>query len=108
MPALTKRNEENVENKNRNPKDEKDLKNNIYQRREFFISCEVFRNVRLVCTGVVQVPLVVRLEGTNVENGRDLLKNSGLRIISCQTIDEAAARAVEEAKAYRSSHVGSR
>ncbi len=56
----------------------------------------------------IQVPLVVRLEGTNVEKGRDLLKNSGLRIISCQTIDEAAARAVEEAKAYRSSHVGSR
>ena len=56
----------------------------------------------------IQVPLVVRLEGTNVEKGRDLLKNSGLRIISCQTIDEAAARAVEEAKSYRSSHVGSR
>jgi len=56
----------------------------------------------------LQVPLVVRLEGTNVEKGRELLKNSGLRIISCKTIDEAAARAVEEAKAYRSSHVGSR
>ena len=56
----------------------------------------------------LQVPLVVRLEGTNVEKGRELLRNSGLRIISCATIDEAARRAVEAATAYRSSHVHSR
>lgn len=56
----------------------------------------------------LQVPLVVRLEGTNVEQGRSLLQSSGLRIISCNTIDEAARRAVEEAAAYKDSHVGSR
>jgi succinyl-CoA synthetase beta subunit len=56
----------------------------------------------------LQVPLVVRLEGTNVEQGRELLKNSGLRIISCHAIDEAARQAVEQAKAYRNSHVHTR
>ena len=51
----------------------------------------------------LQTPLVVRLEGTRVEEGRKLLKESGLRIISCDTIQEAAERAVREAKAYRRS-----
>src|SRR5687767_6523979 len=36
----------------------------------------------------IKVPLVVRLEGTNVEQGRELLKASGLRIHSCATLDE--------------------
>lgn len=58
----------------------------------------------------LQVPLVVRLEGTNVEQGRALLKNSGLRIISCNTIKEAAETAVQEAKKHRESqkHVHTR
>lgn len=55
----------------------------------------------------LQVPLVVRLEGTRVEEGRALLKNSGLKIISCTTIREAAETAVREAKKYRESHVHS-
>ncbi|HEX5011932.1 MAG TPA: ADP-forming succinate--CoA ligase subunit beta [Planctomycetota bacterium] len=43
------------------------------------------------------VPLVVRLEGTNVERGRELLQLSGIEIISANTLADAAARAVEAA-----------
>jgi len=43
------------------------------------------------------VPLVVRLEGTNVERGRELLQQSGIEIISANTLADAAARAVEAA-----------
>jgi succinyl-CoA synthetase beta subunit len=41
------------------------------------------------------VPLVVRLEGTNVELGRRMLDESGMKVVSAATIDEAARRAVE-------------
>ncbi len=56
----------------------------------------------------LETPLVVRLEGTRVEEGRKLLKESGLSIISCGTIQEAAQRAVQEVNASRSRHVHSR
>ncbi len=55
----------------------------------------------------LQVPLVVRLEGTHVEEGRAILKSSGLKIISCSTIQEAAEAAVRETKQERSAHVHS-
>jgi succinyl-CoA synthetase beta subunit/malate-CoA ligase subunit beta len=38
--------------------------------------------------------MVVRLAGTNVEEGRELLTNSGLSFITAQTLDDAAAKAV--------------
>jgi len=38
------------------------------------------------------VPLVVRLEGTNVERGREILKNSGLAITPAASLDEAASK----------------
>lgn len=40
------------------------------------------------------VPLVVRLEGTNVERGKELLANSGLAIIPADDLDDAAKKAV--------------
>jgi succinyl-CoA synthetase beta subunit len=43
------------------------------------------------------VPLIVRLEGTNVERGRELLQQSGIEIIGANTLADAAARAVEAA-----------
>lgn len=52
----------------------------------------------------LQVPLIVRLEGTRVEEGRELLKKSGLAIHSCMTIKEAAHTAVKKAKEYRETH----
>jgi succinyl-CoA synthetase beta subunit len=43
----------------------------------------------------IKVPLVVRLEGTNVERGKEILKTSGLDIIAASDLDDAAHRAVE-------------
>ena len=43
------------------------------------------------------VPVVVRLEGTNVEIGRDILNGSGLKLIAAGTMDDAAQKAVEAA-----------
>ena len=70
----------------------------------------------VIADGVIQAlrevklraPLVVRLEGTRVEEGRRLLKESGLPIISCSTIEEAARKAVQEAeRASKAPHVHS-
>jgi succinyl-CoA synthetase beta subunit len=45
------------------------------------------------------VPLVVRLEGTNVERGKQLLRDSGLAIIPAEDLDDAAKKAVAAVKA---------
>lgn len=42
----------------------------------------------------VKVPVVVRLEGTNVDEGKKLLSDSGLAIISAENLADAAAKAV--------------
>jgi succinyl-CoA synthetase beta subunit/malate-CoA ligase subunit beta len=42
----------------------------------------------------IQVPLVVRLAGTNVEEGRKILAESGLAFITAENLDTAAAKAV--------------
>ena len=42
----------------------------------------------------VKVPVVVRLAGTNVEQGRAVLAQSGLRFLTANNLDEAAAMAV--------------
>ena len=46
----------------------------------------------------VKVPVVVRLEGTNVEEGKKLLKESGLAIIAADDINDGAKKAVEAVK----------
>jgi succinyl-CoA synthetase beta subunit len=46
----------------------------------------------------LRVPLVVRLEGTNVEQGKTLLRNSGLAIIPADDLGDAARKAVAAAK----------
>ena len=46
----------------------------------------------------VKVPVVVRLEGTNVEIGKDLLKNSGLALIPADDINDGARKVVAAAK----------
>lgn len=43
----------------------------------------------------VKVPLVVRLEGTNVDAGKELLKESGLKIIAADSLGDAAQKAVK-------------
>ncbi|HSG30627.1 MAG TPA: ADP-forming succinate--CoA ligase subunit beta [Thermodesulfobacteriota bacterium] len=46
----------------------------------------------------IEVPLVVRLEGTNVELGREMLADSGLNIITGKDMKECAAKVVEAAQ----------
>tara|TARA_B100000686_G_scaffold79656_1_gene85915 strand:- start:2251 stop:3411 length:1161 start_codon:yes stop_codon:yes gene_type:complete len=46
----------------------------------------------------LSIPLVVRLAGTNVELGRKILKNSNLKIISANNLEEAAKKIVEVTK----------
>ena len=40
------------------------------------------------------VPLVVRLEGTNVEKGREILSRSGMNIVSAKDMADGAHKAV--------------
>jgi succinyl-CoA synthetase beta subunit len=42
----------------------------------------------------VPVPIVIRMEGTNVELGKQMLKDSGLNFTTADTMDEGAARVV--------------
>ena len=45
----------------------------------------------------LSVPLVVRLEGTNVEKGKCMLKESGVALITADDLADAAQKAVEAA-----------
>ncbi|MFN0190578.1 MAG: ADP-forming succinate--CoA ligase subunit beta [Aestuariivirga sp.] len=46
----------------------------------------------------LQVPLVVRLEGTNVELGKQILRDSGLNVIPADDLDDAAKKIVKAVK----------
>ena len=46
----------------------------------------------------LQVPLVVRLEGTNVELGKDIIRNSGLNVIAGDNLSDAAQKIVKAVK----------
>jgi succinyl-CoA synthetase beta subunit len=46
----------------------------------------------------LQVPLVVRLEGTNVELGKTILSASGLNVIAADDLDDAAQKIVKAVK----------
>ena len=43
----------------------------------------------------LQVPLVVRMEGTNVDKGKQILKDSGIKVIAASDMADAARRVVE-------------
>ena len=43
----------------------------------------------------INVPLVVRLAGTNFKEGKEILDNSGLKLISAENLDDAAKKIVE-------------
>jgi len=45
------------------------------------------------------VPLVVRLEGTNVEKGKEIINNSGLNVIAADDLDDAAQKIVAAVEA---------
>ena len=46
----------------------------------------------------INVPLVVRLAGTNFREGKQILDNSGLKLISAENLDDAAKKIVEVIK----------
>jgi len=46
----------------------------------------------------INVPLVVRLAGTNFLEGKKILDNSGLKLISAENLDDAAKKIVKEIK----------
>ena len=60
----------------------------------------------VIATGVIEaakqigvkVPLVVRLEGTNVDLGKTLLAESGLNIVSADGMGDAAEKIVKAVK----------
>ena len=46
----------------------------------------------------ISVPLVVRLAGTNFKKGKEILDNSGLKLISAENLDDAAKKIVKAIK----------
>ncbi len=46
----------------------------------------------------LKVPLVVRLEGTNVEKGKDIIRNSGLDVIAADDLKDGAQKIVKAVK----------
>jgi succinyl-CoA synthetase beta subunit len=49
----------------------------------------------------IQLPIVLRLEGTNVEQGREILQKSGLNFIVAETMKDAAEKVVAAAKGVK-------
>ena len=80
---------------------------NVKMSMNPFDEIAVEEAVRLKEKGIVaaakevnlSVPLVVRLEGTNVEQGKVILANSGLAIVPANDLGDAAKKIVAEVKA---------
>jgi succinyl-CoA synthetase beta subunit len=64
------------------------------------MKCDVIANGVIAAVKAVglQVPLVVRLEGTNVEKGKDIIRSSGLNVIPADDLDDAAQKIVNAVK----------
>lgn len=65
--------------------------------------CDVIAGglVEAMKRGILKVPVVVRLEGTNVELGRKILKESGIDVFVAHSMDEGAKKAVALAAGER-------
>ena len=64
------------------------------------MKCDVIARgvIAAVKTVGLSVPLVVRLEGTNVEEGKAIIRNSGLNVIPADDLDDAAQKIVAAVK----------
>ena len=64
------------------------------------MKCDIIAEGIIAAAKEVQlkIPLVVRLEGTNVQQGKDLLSNSGLAITPADNLRQAAEKAVAAVK----------
>ena len=62
--------------------------------------CDVVAEGLVQAAKVVKlsIPLVVRLEGTNVEKGREILEKAGLDMVTATTMNDAAQKAVAAAQ----------
>jgi len=70
------------------------------------VRCDVIAEgiIDAVKTTDSSVPIVVRLEGTNVQSGKAKLIESGLDIISADDLSDAAEKVVESAANYKESN----
>jgi succinyl-CoA synthetase beta subunit len=68
------------------------------------MKCDVIADGVVAAAREVQlkVPLVVRLEGTNVEKGKEILRTSGLAITPADNLRQAAEKAVAAARGAKS------
>ncbi len=64
------------------------------------MKCDIIANgvIAAVKTVGLSVPLVVRLEGTNVELGKQIIKDSGLNVIAADDLDDAAQKIVQQVR----------
>jgi succinyl-CoA synthetase beta subunit len=61
------------------------------------MKCDVIAQGVIVAVAMVglKVPLVVRLEGTNVEEGKKIIRESGLNVLAADDLDDAAQKIVK-------------
>jgi len=45
--------------------------------------------------GKINIPVIIRLQGTNAEEARDIINNSGLKVVTASTFQEAATKVKE-------------
>ena len=66
------------------------------------MKCDIIAEGIVAAAKIVdlRVPLVVRLEGTNVEDGKKILADSGLDIIPADDLEQAAEKVVQETRKY--------
>jgi succinyl-CoA synthetase beta subunit len=74
------------------------------------LRCDVFAQgvLQAVTTVNVQVPIVVRMEGTNVEAGQRLLAESGLNFVVAHNLEDAAQKVVQALRHQGVNHEHSR
>ena len=65
------------------------------------MKCDIIANgiVNAAKTVQLRIPLIVRLEGTNVEKGNEILKQSGIQLVTASNLDQAAEKAVQSLRA---------
>jgi succinyl-CoA synthetase beta subunit len=65
------------------------------------MKCDVIANgiVNAAKKVGLRIPLIVRLEGTNVEAGNRILQESGLQLVTASNLDQAAQKAVAAIRA---------
>ncbi|MBK9130269.1 MAG: ADP-forming succinate--CoA ligase subunit beta [Gammaproteobacteria bacterium] len=80
--------------------DDKNVKGVLVNIFGGIVRCDIIADgvVGAVAEVGIKVPVVVRLEGTNAELGRDILRRSGLTIIAAEGLDDAAQKIVAAVK----------